>query len=136
MKEPTHATYIPYRFGSEGLEFFLQKRDAHAPGDPNIFSTFGGHLDQGESAHEAMLREVEEELVYRPLAVEFLGVYEVGTNTFSVYFERVDNDFESKVDVQEGEYGAFLPARTMFDRNDISELLRVVLPPLIDKLSQ
>ncbi len=132
----SHASFIPYRRTGAGYEFYLQKRDAHAPGDANIFSTFGGHVDKGETELEAAYREIFEELRYKPKALQKLGYFEVRNNTFAVFYERVRNDFENLVEVCEGEYGRFLTEDEIAARDDISQLLRTVIPPLVAHISK
>ncbi|MFA5594546.1 MAG: NUDIX domain-containing protein, partial [Trueperaceae bacterium] len=54
----------------------LQHRD-DKPGieSPGKWSLFGGGLDEGEEPAEAMLREIEEEIGYRPRAYRPLVVF-------------------------------------------------------------
>jgi len=57
-------------------QLLLQHRDD----DPTIespgkWSLFGGGLDEGETPTEAMLREIEEEVGYRPRAYRPLSVF-------------------------------------------------------------
>ncbi len=42
--------------------FLFQKRTADAPSNPGMLSVFGGRMEEGEDALDAVLREVEEEL--------------------------------------------------------------------------
>jgi 8-oxo-dGTP pyrophosphatase MutT (NUDIX family) len=132
----SHAAFIPYRRVSNGYEFFLQKRDANAPGDANIFSTFGGRADDGESEVDTVYREVLEELCYRPVNLQRLGTFQVRNNTFAVFYEEVGADFEEKVTVCEGEYGRFLSGPEIATRSDVSQLRQTVIPPLIERLSE
>ena len=103
------AGFVPYRKNaSDQYEFFLQMRDEHAPVHPNIFSVFGGGIETGENLLNALYREVEEELDYRPKHLEYLSDFETGYANFLVFIEEVGGDFESRVTVHEGKYGAFL----------------------------
>jgi len=52
---------------TEDRRFLLQLRDEKPDIIlPGHWSCFGGHLDPGETADQAMLRELDEELRYRP----------------------------------------------------------------------
>jgi 8-oxo-dGTP diphosphatase len=48
-------------FLTRGDEVLLIKRAADRPVFPNQYNGLGGHVEQGESVHQAAVREVEEE---------------------------------------------------------------------------
>ncbi|OGG58814.1 hypothetical protein A2765_00335 [Candidatus Kaiserbacteria bacterium RIFCSPHIGHO2_01_FULL_56_24] len=103
------AGFVPYRKNeSDRYEFYLQMRDEQAPVHPNMFSVFGGGIEEGEALLKALYREAKEELDYQPEHIEYLSDFETGYASFSVFIERVGADFESKITVHEGKYGAFL----------------------------
>lgn len=103
------AGFVPYRKNkSDRYEFYLQMRDEHAPVHQNMFSVFGGGIEKGEDLLNALHREIKEELDYSPEQVEYLSDFETGYANFLVFIERVGADFESKVTVHEGKFGAFL----------------------------
>lgn len=103
------VTFVPYRTRTDGArEFFLQKRDSHAPVHANIFSLFGGGIESDESLKDALIREIQEELVYRPNDAQYFCVFETDRGIFHTFIESVESDFETIIDVQEGEYGKFL----------------------------
>lgn len=47
----------------------LQERDSHAPGGA-AYGFFGGGIEEGETPTQALLRELHEELEYRPSTYE------------------------------------------------------------------
>lgn len=44
---------------------------------PNYWDLFGGHVEANETPYEALIRELEEELDVKPIAVEFYKTFEV-----------------------------------------------------------
>jgi 8-oxo-dGTP pyrophosphatase MutT (NUDIX family) len=130
------AVYIPYRRTVLGdIEFYLQKRDMDAPTHAGIFSMFGGGVEENEDILSALRREVKEELCYEPLRPIYLTQCERSIAVFHVFVEEVASDFEKHVDVQEGEYGAFLTI-TDCETVDISEIARLVITDMSEWLAK
>ncbi len=121
------SVLIPYRKTHAGYEYYLQMRDAHAPTNPNVFSMFGGGLEPREAPEDGMLREIDEELRYRPTKYQYLSCFETATRVCHVYIEEVDTDFETRVQVCEGEYGMFKSYTEIASSDDISYIARTVL---------
>ena len=67
-----------------------------------------GRSRKGESPEAALIREVYEELVYKPRDVRFFRRYEHRNVEQYVFICEVDENFESEITVLEGEYGKFL----------------------------
>ena len=129
------AVYVPYRRNGKAWEFFLQKRDGNAPTHPNIFSMFGGHMEADEDSYTAVIREVAEELAYVPVTLHKFPrtfISEVNGKVFDVYTEEVDQDFESKVTVLEGEYGRFFTSAEIAQRTDVSGVGKDIVASLSD----
>lgn len=138
MPEPEVAVFVPYRSGARGLEFFLQKRDGNAPTHPNIFSMFGGGIESGENATDAVLREIKEELEYVPSELKIFPkqfVSDANGKVFAVFTEYVAQDFESSVHVMEGEYGAFLDLQDISIRTDVSLVTKAVVAAIAASLA-
>lgn len=104
------ALLVPYRICGGEPELFLQKRDRHAPHYPSQLGFFGGHVEDGETPVAAMLREIQEELGYAPDGFFPLVRQEAPEVTRHIFAVEVADDFEARVRVSEGEYGAFLSA--------------------------
>ncbi|MDD5726797.1 MAG: NUDIX domain-containing protein [Patescibacteria group bacterium] len=98
---------IPYREATAGILVFLQKRAKDAVRHPDDFGFFGGGMEPGESPEQALERETWEELSFKPTGYDFLGVYESAHTIRHVYSLKVENDFESKIQINEGQYGKF-----------------------------
>jgi len=116
------ATLIPYYAKDNEVFVFLQKRDSGAPLFPNHFGFFGGHLEEGENPDQTIVREIKEELDIDITGHIFNGEYDCGDWINYSYIMKVDDDFENKVTVLEGEYGKF------FSQEDITKT-----PNLIEK---
>ncbi len=131
-----NAVLIPYRKEGTEWQFYLQKRDMNAPRSPGVFGLFGGGLDEGETFEEAFVREIQEELNYSPRAPRYFSRYEAAQGIFHVFIEEVGNDFESKVKVDEGEYGKFLSAREVETMSDMWPAGRLIVIQLEEFLAQ
>lgn len=128
------SAFVPYRRTNDSYEFYLQKRDATAPSNPGMMSFFGGGIEDGESSLDGLLREVEEELVYKPENLFYFSKYETQNRIFHIFIEEVEGDFESLVQVQEGEYGAFLSLTDVESAPDVSPLAKFVIIGLLKYL--
>lgn len=106
MKKFT-AGFIPFFEDENGISVFLQKRTKDAPTYPSALKPFGGGLEGDETIEQCLLREVYEELDYRPKGHQYIGVMQYPDRISHVYIERVHPDFGSVVKVSEGEYGKF-----------------------------
>jgi len=128
------ACLVPYKKEGGDLLFFMQKRDKDAARAPGVFGMFGGGMDEGESPKEGMLREVQEELTYTPVDARYFSRYETAIGIYHIFIEEVGGDFESKVKVNEGEYGKFLSLADMDQLTDISMTAHLVAEQMADKL--
>jgi 8-oxo-dGTP pyrophosphatase MutT (NUDIX family) len=121
------SLFVPFKKTSAGLLFFLQKRDALARSNSGMLGLFGGGKEHGETPHDALLREVNEELTYTPSNPVFFSRFESSDHVSHVFFEEVDDTFESKVVVREGEYGVFLPSEQILHVPEISLFAQFVI---------
>lgn len=109
--------------------------------DPLAFDLFGGHVDEGESPEEAMLREAEEELelilnrdkLRRVLCIVFNGVEE---NIF-VYDETIE---EENIVVLEGTGSLFLSEAQLIqmvkDNRFIERVREVIIRGILNQQLQ
>lgn len=120
------ASFIAYRCkDSQEREYFLQMRDGNAPRHANIYSLFGGEIEEGESIEKAMIREIQEELEYRPTRALYFSQLETASARFFLFIEEVKADFESRIVVHEGEYGSFLSWKDILQSDCVSPIARV-----------
>lgn len=106
------ANFIPFRKRGEDLEFYLSLRSKDAKQYLDIWSFWGGGIDEGESEEEAMLREMIEELVWRPTTYKYLGMfYDSMPNEKHIYYGEVDDNFENQIEIHESQGGKFFTLR-------------------------
>ena len=130
------AGFVAYRRTADGYEFFLQKRGMNMKTNPGLFGIFGGGVEGEETFEEGFRREVMEELVYEPSQARYFCRYEMATVVMDVFIEEVSRDFETKVKVQEGEYGRFMSVDEIKNLDQISLLAKMVFLQLNDFLSK
>jgi 8-oxo-dGTP pyrophosphatase MutT (NUDIX family) len=104
------SAFLPFRKRGNEYEFYLQKRSMNAKRGPGLFGLFGGHKEEGEMFIQTFLREIREELEYEPKNYQYFSRYETANGVVYVFIEEVNVDFDSKVHVNEGEYGKFFTA--------------------------
>lgn len=120
------VSFIPYRKIEGEWAFFLQKRGPTFRILANMFSTFGGRVEEAETSEEACVREVMEELQYTPKAMQYFSHYESASAVLDVFIEEVGEDFESRVTVCEGEYGTFKTVSDIRSDITVSPLTRLI----------
>ena len=86
-------------------KILLQLRDDKSGIDyPGTWSTFGGHLDEGETPLESLKRELLEEIEYEVSDAEYLGVVSGYIHVFRIIDTALD---ASKLVVHEGQMAKF-----------------------------
>lgn len=86
-------------------EFLLQLRGKNAEIAPNIWSFFGGGIENGETPEAALCREIKEELEYQPKNPKLFLTqeYDFGGNTGAKYVFIDKYDPSQKLHQHEGE---------------------------------
>ncbi len=121
------SAFIPYKFQDGEWRVFLQKRTEDAPASPGFFGLFGGGMEPDETPEQALLREVREELDYYPVQFFCFGEYEVEEKMGWVFGERVDETFEHKITVLEGQYGQWFTEAEIAAQEKVNTFSRLVL---------
>ncbi len=67
----------------------------------------GGHIELNENPEEALRREMKEELNFVPDLFRHFKKYEFDDFIFDIFLAEVGDDFENKITILEGEYGAW-----------------------------
>jgi 8-oxo-dGTP pyrophosphatase MutT (NUDIX family) len=128
------AGFIPYRRINDRYEYFLQKRDMTTKTNPGLFGIFGGGVEDGESFEDGFRRECMEELAYTPISARCFCRYEMSTVVMDVFIEKVGADFETQIEVLEGEYGKFMTREQIENETQISLLAKMTFLQLDDFL--
>lgn len=136
MEKRICSILIPYREAPKGISVFLQKRAPDAVRHPNDFGFFGGGIEPGESPEQALEREIGEELEFKPSGHVFLGVYESAHTIRHVFYLKVEDDFESKIKINEGQYGKFFSEQGYQLEPSITEMDKLILKDFYSHLSQ
>lgn len=118
---------VPYLIKDHGVFVYLQKRDKTAKRAPGMLGLFGGGIEEGETPESALIREIKEELNFLPKDFDFLGQYQSASAIKYVFIMEVDDDFESKIEVREGEYGKFFEDKEIPSNSMISENTKKIL---------
>jgi 8-oxo-dGTP pyrophosphatase MutT (NUDIX family) len=121
------SALVPFKWVNGYLVFYLQKRDENAERSPGLFGFFGGGIEEGESVDEAMMREIKEELNYAPAKACYFSRYEAAHIVNNIFIEEVQDDFEKRVQVREGEYGRFFTLEDALVEPKVSQLTKLVL---------
>ncbi len=119
MEKRLTSMLVPYRFKNDELYIFLQKRSSEAR-NPNSLGMFGGGIENNENNEEALIREINEELEYKPINYSLLGVFEDDYSISNYYIKKVDENFERNINIHEGKGGEWHKAEEVIERNDIS----------------
>ncbi|MDD5318568.1 MAG: NUDIX domain-containing protein [Candidatus Pacebacteria bacterium] len=130
------ANLIPYRIVNNQFEFYLSLRSKTAKQYPNCWSFWGGGIEDDEKPEESMIREIKEELDWTPATYEFLGVYyDSMPNEKSIYFTRVEEDFEKLINIRESQGGRFFTKDEIENENKIISQDKKPLFDLSDRLT-
>lgn len=112
----------------------LQRRGASAPVSPNKNGFFGGHVEPGESFHEAAVRELGEEtsLDVSKLKISHVMDYVITTEqgrevNFHLYEANIDSP---NFDVFEGDGSITLTIAEALKRDDLTDSVRHALTEL------
>ncbi len=111
---PRRAVAVGLIVDSDG-RLLLQHRD-DKPGIPaaGLWGLFGGHVEPGESPAEAFLREMDEELTWRPRRFEHFRTIEVDSDgwhgTSHVFAAHLDVPFDALVQREGQGMALFDPA--------------------------
>ncbi len=85
-----------------------RENDPHIPA-PNKWDLVGGHVEPGESLEEALLREVEEEIGYRPPSYQKFGEFHDKEAERYVYLGPIEKGL-GQLHLGEGQdFGFFSP---------------------------
>lgn len=115
----------------------MQRRDMQAPTAPGMLDTFGGHLEAGEKASEAFVRELHEETSLPPLPYTYLGMYVIPKNSTGykadhhIYMYKIHIDSNSPhFKVFEGKGAEAYTMDELLEREDVERDTKHILQSL------
>lgn len=118
---------LPYITNGSSLRVYLQKRSKDAERLPDYFGFFGGGIEEDESPEEALIREIREEMDFFPQGYVHFKTYEFGGSMKHIYLLRVDQDFESKIKILEGDYGKWFNEQEIINESKLIDTDKLVL---------
>lgn len=136
-KQPERISILlPYKITEGKIFVFLQKRDDDAKDNPGNFGGFGGHADEDEDVEETLKREIEEEMSFVPEGYEFFGEFMNGDKVESDFMLKVDDDFENKIKINEGEYGKFFSEEDIEKETKMTDHRKKILKDFFEKIKK
>lgn len=112
-------------------ELVLQRRTDDAPLSPNKLGLFGGGIEAGESPHECIIRELNEEtsLDVSRLSINFVRRYELqNPNRCSYLFRAFIESAEFRV--YEGKWTEVHTPEALRMRDDLTPTLQLIVNDL------
>lgn len=121
---------IPYKIKDGQVFVYLQKRAKDARRLPDYFGFFGGEPENNENPEEALKREIKEEMDFIPETYKLLGRYVFEKSIKHVFIMEVDDNFENKIQILEGEYGKYFSGDEALSEPKLIEEDKIVLRDL------
>lgn len=130
-RRPVAGAVLLHPDGRVLLQHRDDKPEIESPGQ---WSLFGGGMDDGEGPEGAMLREIEEEIDYRPSAYRPLLVFSGWATEFHIYLASVTVPLE-ELTLMEGQgFGYFtVPEALRLDLTEVARVAMVALTALDDQ---
>ena len=132
----THAGAL-LKVANTDSTYLFQKRTADAANLPGKISIFGGNIEQGESVHTALVRELKEELELEitPLQISDTYSYKAATPGRHVWAAIVENVHKETLHLHEGEAIIEMTLEEAIAHEDIAEKTADFLKLLVDNKS-
>ena len=127
------SVLIPYKIQDKQIFVYLQKRSKDFKILPNHFAFFGGKIEEDENPHKTLEREIQEEMSFIPKGYRFFNKYNFTWNAY-VYILKVENNFEDKIKVMEGDYGRWFDEKEILDELKLIDEDKLVLQELYNFL--
>ena len=125
---------IPYIIKENNVFVYLQKRSKDAKRIPGYFGFFGGGAKGNENPEEALKREMKEEISFIPEGYVYFKKYEFDESIKDIFILEVDDSFEQKVTILEGEYGKWFTEEEVLNESKLIDEDKLVLRELYEFL--
>ncbi|MFH1111576.1 MAG: NUDIX domain-containing protein [Patescibacteria group bacterium] len=124
------SVLVPFRVKGDLVSVFLQRRVKNALRAPGLFGFFGGEAKNAETPEETLLREAKEELGFVPYGFRYFSTYDLSNTILTLFVILVDDDFEKRIQVLEGDYGRW------FSKDDFIREKKSIMGhlPILDEL--
>lgn len=129
------SVLVPYKVKDGLVSVFLQKRAKDAPRAPGLFGFFGGGAENAETPEETVIREIKEELSFIPSGLRLFSTYELSEIILSLFVVLVDDDFEERIRITEGDYGRWFSKDDFIREKESITGHLVILDELYEKLA-
>ena len=128
------STLVPYLVRENDILVYLQKRDKDAKRLPDYFGFFGGGSENDENPQQTLLREIKEELNFIPEGFSHFKQYEFESSIRDIFILEVDDNFENKIQVLEGQYGRWFREGEVINEQKLSDSDRLALRDIFNFL--
>lgn len=125
---------IPYKIERDNVLVYLQKRSKDAKRLPDYFGFFGGGAEDDENPEQALQREIKEEIGFVPEEYRHFKKYEFDQSIKDIFVIGVDDGFEDRVEILEGEYGRWFEENDALRETKLIEEDKIVLRDLYKSL--
>lgn len=131
------ANLIPYYIAKDKkIWFYLSRRSKTAKMFPDYFSFWGGGIEEGETAKQAMLREVYEELNLKPENYVYLRDYTTPGCIKSIFYVKMAKKFVDKLPIQEGQYGQWFNMEMVLQEQKLIHDDKMILQDIYQKVEK
>lgn len=115
---------------ADGVVLLQHRDDLPHVSDAGKWSLFGGAIEPGEDPETAMLREIDEEIGYRPRRYHPFVVLRSRGKVFHLFLAAIDAPVEA-LTLTEGQGMAYVPPAVALAEYDLSSTARTALGMLL-----
>lgn len=133
ISEPSHTHYVAGFFFDQSGEHVLLVRKNRPKWQAGKLNGVGGHIEQGESPLDAMVREFYEETDAQTMHRDWRQFATVGGNGFTVHFFENRSIFPIYKTVTDEDIGIYQVDQLLAGKYPMISNLRWLIPLALDK---